>query len=305
MHLNLLQFGILKDDSFSLEKHLYFRRFVAFYLFFAEAFYNYHYTSRLHGFSLCFLLLGLLLSFTSRWKIGLSLQLICFVFDKVAAKDLLTIPDYWANHLCLEFLCILVLLYWDDENKEEVELANASLRYAFSYTMFFSGVQKFLYGTYFKGEMLNYLILEYKSYKNLLGFLLSSEEMNHLMTLKAQKDSFTLSDISQFEPVIGDLSSQNPLIIILSNSVWIFEILGGLLIFHAKLRHLGILISLLVLFAVESGAREVYFGLFMINLVFLFVKRNWSQAIFYFSILALVFFELCRQEVIGIFVYPR
>ncbi len=85
-----------------------------------------------------------------------------------------------ANHTVLLFLCLVLLALLDTRRPGEARLLLQSLRWLAILGLFHSGLQKVLYGTYFRGEYLAYLISLHERFSSVFGQLIPAAELERL-----------------------------------------------------------------------------------------------------------------------------
>lgn len=193
----------------------------------------------------------------------------------VGLQIFLTLP-FTANHIFLEFVCLALLALLDESEEHEGELLLQALRWFTISFFFYSGLQKVLYGRYFDGQFLGYMITGYVEnfraadrFANFLRFFMPAAEFDRLRALGP-------------EPKIGDgpFSVNSTLFMILTNSVYVFEMLAPIFLLIKKARPVAVLLSIGFVLAIEAGARELVFGALMINLLLIFFDGAWNKRLF-------------------------
>ena len=200
-----------------------------------------------------------------------------------------------ANHLFLEFVVLAALSFLDEREENESKLLLQGLRWFTASFFFWSGLQKVFYGRYFDGQFLGTVVAydQLDRFSAFLRFFMSAEEFERLRGLTPV-------------PGAGPFSVDSPLFLVMSNSVYIIEIVAGLvLLFVPKLRVAAVVVSLAFMVAIEAGARELVFGVLMVNLLLLFVDSRWNKwmfpacAVFYAYLVA----HTLRPDVFPFIVY--
>ena len=194
------------------------------------------------------------------------------------------------NHGFLELWALLLLLIVGRRTREESELLLAAARWSIAIMFFYSGLQKVLYGSYFDAQYLTFEIALKPGFEAVLAPLLPADE---------------LVRIQQLEPwrvAAGPFRSEAPLLLLASNAVYLFELAAPGLLLWRRTRRAAVVAVVLFTVAIQSGAREMYFGGLLVNWVLLFWPRNLHDRAFapfalFYAVLALVHY-LAPGEVI-------
>jgi len=172
---------------------------------------------------------------------------------------------YTANHVFLEILCCLVLLCFDRHRADERRLALGALRWITAILFFYTGLQKLWYGHYFHAEYLAIGISWDNRYAEVLGWLLPGSELERLRAIGQPFDGS------------GPYTVEAPLLVLLSNLVWMGEIALGILLVPRTWRTAAVGASLLFMLFTQLTAREVFFGGLFTNLLLLSLHRDWIR----------------------------
>ena len=167
-----------------------------------------------------------------------------------------------SNHFFLELMCLSSLSLRSargDEGAETREIL-AALRWIPALVFFWSGLNKALYGTYFNGAFLASWMPN-RSFAWVFGWLMPDAELQAIL---------------RTEPP-GPFAFESSLALVASNAVWVGEIAAGLLLLYRPLRPVGLLVGLALLIGIEIGARELLFGLLMLNLLALYQPLRWTE----------------------------
>jgi len=154
-----------------------------------------------------------------------------------------------ANHLYLFAISSFLLILLRSTSSDEVE---SFLRLQVSLTaavLFWSGLQKCLYGYYFNGMFFTYAITHSRRFEQLFSVMLGSE---------------TVKQIQEGVKTSGTYYSENLLIIAISNMVWAAEMLLPLCLFYPPFRKASALLLIGFIACIELGAREFTFGMYML-----------------------------------------
>ena len=181
-----------------------------------------------------------------------------------------------ANHTYFEVI-LLAFLCWIDRSKEEQrELFFQSCRWFLIIVFFYAGVQKVWYGEYFDGRYLAYLASVAEKTRTAFELLLPPEELSRLIGY-------------QIRPGSGPFLVDSLFFKTLSNMAWISEIAVALLLLFRRTRTLGIIFGVGTMFAIEFIARELVFGILILNLLFLFSTRDVNRRLLPAYICALIY----------------
>lgn len=169
-----------------------------------------------------------------------------------------------ANHLWIETLMLGVLLLVDSSDEE-----NAIYRQFACWltviVLFYSGVQKYWYGTYFDGQYLATKIALFDHYREFFRWIVPPDEINRLVSyvpIRAGSGPFRIPSFSYLFVV---------------NSVWIGEVLAGVLLVFRRTRVVGWVLSFLVILGIEIVAREIFFGVLFVAILLAFLHRDYVR----------------------------
>lgn len=194
--------------------------------------------------------------------------------------NLVLLFPFVSNHYFLEFLCVGLVSFLDLEVPAERRLLLFGVRGLAVIVLVVSGVQKIVYGTYFDGQMLGYLIAEYDRFRDVFGFILPVAEMNRLTALAGAP------------PGAGPYSVGSPLVVLISNAVYLGEIGLGCLLLARQTRVWAVWAALVLLVLIELGARELMFGALFANLLLLLQPRPINRLLLPFFAAAYVLLHI-------------
>jgi hypothetical protein len=170
-----------------------------------------------------------------------------------------------ANHLYLELIALGCLAIADPDDPADARLLLATLRWITVLVFFYTGLQKLLYGQYFDARFFAYYSTHYEHFRVLHGLL--SEQDAAMLRRFAEDLRLGVEDT-------GPYLVRSPALIALSNLAWMSELGTALLLFLPATRKWGVPFAILVMVGIESVARELLFGILMLDLILLFVKRD-------------------------------
>jgi len=185
----------------------------------------------------------------------------------------ITVP-FTANHVFLEFLCLALLSVLDERDEREAELLLPAFRWLVGIFFFYTGLQKVLYGYYFDGQFLAYLAGTEDRFATVFRLIIPADELARL-----QSYNDVLLRPGVFRPRIGagPYHVDSVLFVVVSNGVYLFEMLAGILLLARRTRVLAAVASIAFVVMIQLGARELTFGVLMVNLLLLFVPGAWIK----------------------------
>ncbi len=188
----------------------------------------------------------------------------------------ITIP-FTANHIFLEFLCLGFLSLLDERDEAEGELLLQALRWLTGVLLFYTGLQKLLYGYYFDGQLLAYLAATEDRFAALFRFIIPAEE---LQRLQSYNEALVRPGVYSTKLGAGPYRVESLWFVVMSNGVYVFEMLAGILLLVPRTRVLAAIASIGFVIMIELGARELTFGALMVNLLLLFLPGRWIKRLF-------------------------
>ena len=169
-----------------------------------------------------------------------------------------------SNHFMIELLNLFLLLLLDPGKNEERGLLLSASRWITVIVIFYTGLQKIFYGTYFGGEFLAYSIATKGHFGDLFRLALPVEEFSRLIHSHPERLG------------AGPFRVQSPFFLLISNGVYVFEMLAPVILLTRRSRSLATGMVILFMVMVQSGARELFFGALMVQLLLLFLPRAWN-----------------------------
>ncbi len=167
-----------------------------------------------------------------------------------------------SNHFFLVFFCLLVLSVVDLERPPEALLGLQACRWLAILVFFWSGLQKALYGTYYHGQLLTWVIAHDVRFATAFGWVAPAGEAARIAALADTTGPFG----TDWWPLLA-----------VSNFVWIFELAAPWLLLHRRARPAALAAILVFMVLIEAGAREYLFGAVFLNLLLLFTRRSWYR----------------------------
>jgi len=167
------------------------------------------------------------------------------------------------NHFFLELWALLLLLLVGRSTPAEADLLQGALRWSIAIVLFYTGIQKMLYGTYLEAQYLTFEIALKPEFESVFAPLIPAEELQRLRTIVPGRVGS------------GPFRTDAPLLLLASNLVYLFEIAAPVALLWWRSRRLAVIAVIVFTVAIQSGAREVYFGGLLVNWVLLF----WPQSL--------------------------
>ncbi|MEZ4880739.1 MAG: hypothetical protein R2801_11315 [Chitinophagales bacterium] len=165
-----------------------------------------------------------------------------------------------SNHFYIEtILCICLLLFLTKKiNDERISILNHFILLITVFVLVGSGVQKLLAGTYIDGSFLASQIKFNALFSNFFA-LIAPNEVERISTQSIETPFYF----------------KNKMLILLSASIPIVEIIAGGMLVFKKTRFIGVVLGVLTLIGIEIVARELMFGLLFITLITFQLPDRW------------------------------
>jgi hypothetical protein len=164
------------------------------------------------------------------------------------------------NHAYLELLLCGLCTLIDPDEPDERRLFLRTVRYLVVLVFVYSGIQKAVHGYYFDGQFLAHS-LWMETFRPVLALLMPADEYARL---------------AAFSREVGDgpYAVRSTFFLLVSNGVWIVEILLGVLLVVRRTRTLAVFAAIAFVAAIEVAAREVFFGFIYTNSLLLFLPGD-------------------------------
>ncbi|MEM7349991.1 MAG: hypothetical protein AAF657_04240 [Acidobacteriota bacterium] len=192
--------------------------------------------------------------------IGERTQLAVRLFVGFQLATILWLFPAVSNHFFLVFSCLLLLSLLDLRRPDDALMGLQACRWLALIVLFYSGLQKVLYGTYFQGQLLAWTIAHDGRFQAAFGHIVPADEMARLQGLANTAGPF----VAEWWPLIA-----------ISNFTYLFELAAPILLLYPRTRSAAVGATFVFLLLIETGAREYFFGCVFVNLLFLFARRNW------------------------------
>jgi hypothetical protein len=170
------------------------------------------------------------------------------------------------NHFFLEVYA-LGLLSLLGRRDRSVALVLGSLRWLVVIVLFQTGLQKVLYGQYFSGEFLAFMVGQGERFAAPFGLILSGSQIEVLQ-------SYDVLRTGQ-----GPFRVDSLLFIGISNLVWISELALAGLVLLARTRGIAVFAAMALVASIQLAAREFGFAFLFVNLLLLFTARGNERAL--------------------------
>jgi len=170
------------------------------------------------------------------------------------------------NHFFLELACVALLALVGERRDGEAVALEATC-WVTALVLFHSGLSKVLYGLYFQGETLAFLIGRGGRFADLFRWLLPADEIARLASYDPMRSGAGPYRVDVLPFVVA------------SNLVWVVEIALAPLLVWRRTRTAAAVASIVFVLAIQLGAREVGFALLYANLLLLFVPVAATRAL--------------------------
>jgi hypothetical protein len=197
------------------------------------------------------------------WRDRFARPASALAFSMLLGVVLSAFPDN-ANHQYLSLLLLILVLLADSRGSDDERNALAalqSMRWIAVIGVFWAGVMKLFYGYWLGGEFLAFRVAGNSGFTQVLGLLVSREELSRLLGLGMDLGA-------------GPFRADAPLLILVSNVTWLAELLLPLGLLWPRTRRLSMVTTILLFVAIQMGAHEVFFGGLMVGLLLLFAHRD-------------------------------
>jgi len=191
------------------------------------------------------------------------------------------------NHAYLElYLCAaLAFLRLGDEREQALLLG--SVRWTICTVFFYSGLHKLAYGYYFHGQYLAYSMW-IDTFRPVLASMMPAAEFARLAAFSGQ-------------PGDGPYLVASPLFVVVSNGVYVAELLLAPALLWPRTRGLAVAGGLLLMAAIEVAARELFFGMIAVSSLLLFVRSDLNRRMLWPFVLVCAVLLLARVGVLPAF----
>jgi len=185
-------------------------------------------------------------------------------FAVMVARLVVIFPDAY-NHLVLETLFTGVAALTRSGDADEEALLLGVVRWLVVIVFAWTGLQKVLHACWFRGEFLALAIATNAHYGDLFALVMPDEvaRLRALVPLRAGAGPFLVTALP-FR--------------LLSNLVWVAEIVLPIALVVARTRALAVAASIAFLVAVQVVARELVFGVLFTNGLLLFAPAAYRRA---------------------------
>lgn len=174
-------------------------------------------------------------------------------------------PDW----MYVQGLVLLIILPFDPAQEQENALLLQGLRWVPLLVLLWSGIKKLSYGYWFGATFFGQMIGFDTRFKQAFALLLTPEEHLRLVRL------FWPGALDR-----GPWTVDSPLVVALSNTIWILQIVVPLALLLPRLRRYAMALGILLVIAFELIAREVFFGALLSYLLLLYSPRDLNRKLF-------------------------
>ncbi len=216
------------------------------------------------------LALGLALAFVLSFSSRMRHVSIFLTFTLVATRLAGSFPNI-ANHSYLEFVCVSLICFADRSSTAGQRVLMQSMKWLPAILFFYAGLQKILYGTYLHGTYLAFLVATNSA--NTVSFfqwIIPPDELTRLLQTEFPGPYL----FSSWPPVV------------LSNAVYVSEMLIALTLIPQRCRRIGAIGAFLLLIGIQVFAREMMFGMLCCNLLLVYAPTDWNKKLLPLSAIA-------------------
>jgi hypothetical protein len=188
-----------------------------------------------------------------------------------AALPVLLVQLAWTfpltdNHFYLEVLCVVLLALRDARgNDADERLVMQGLQWLAVVVLFHTGLQKVLYGHYFQGDFLAFMVGVGDRFADPFRLVLPAEEVARLQS---------------YDPLrvgAGPYRVDSVAFLVASSTVWLLELLLPMPLIVRRTRMLAACCAIAFVLTLQLGARELGFAFLFSNLLLLFPSGDWNR----------------------------
>jgi len=169
------------------------------------------------------------------------------------------------NHIYLSVWAMALLAGFGSlsrDTDEDRALQLQTLQWSLVIVLFYSGFQKLFYGSYFQADFLAYQIGTDLTFAEFFRFLLPADELTRLVGIDPSQEG------------AGPYRTSSLVLLAISNSVYLAEMGLSIALLHPRTRTPAAFIGIAFVASLQGGAREIFFGLLMLNLLLLFPQKS-------------------------------
>jgi hypothetical protein len=171
------------------------------------------------------------------------------------------------NHFFIELLAVALLCLADRDSEADEVLVLHSLQWLTALVLFQTGLQKILYGHYFGGEFLAFMVGQGERFADLFALLIPASEVARLAALDALRTG------------AGPFRVESAGLILVSNLVYLAELVLPVALLVRRTRFVASMIAIVFVLTLQLAAREIGFALLFANLLLLFPERDWGRRV--------------------------
>jgi hypothetical protein len=187
-----------------------------------------------------------------------------------------------SNHFALAASALAIVTLLEIDRDSEARLGLNLLRWTTGVVLFWTGLQKLLYGSYFHGQYFGWLVANDERFARGLALLVDSEELARL------------SKLGPVSSEIGAYRVDSLPLLVLANGTMLFELAAPFLLWWRKTRRWAVAAVVVFIVGVEAVARELLFGILFLNLLALFPERVRPRRVAWASVAVLGLLVVAR-----------
>jgi len=182
----------------------------------------------------------------------------------LVAQLIMTFPTT-DNHFFVELLAVSLLALPGAPSSSDDALVLRALLWMTALILFHTGLQKILYGHYFRGDFLAFMVGRGDRFAAALTAILPADEITRLQSYDPLRTG------------AGPYRVASPLLTAASNFVYLAELVLPALFFFPSTRRAAAWCAIALVTVIQLGAREIGFWLLFSNLLLLFLPGAWNQ----------------------------
>lgn len=182
----------------------------------------------------------------------------CLLATPIVVWEVVWLFPGTPNHVFLTLVLLTLSCFFDLKKSGDSLLLLQTLRWIAVIIFVWAGVQKALHGLYFRGEFLTWMIAQgIDRWAELFGWIISDLELARITALP------------RYVPGTGPYRVDSWLFVVVSNSIWVGEILLGLAMLHRRTREWAAVGAIALVFLIQMAPREFMFALLYTSLLLL------------------------------------
>lgn len=198
-------------------------------------------------------------------------------------------PDA-GNHNMLAFLFAGMSAFLKADDESDQKLFIGAVRWIIVLVFFYSGVQKFIHGYYFHGELFAYYMTINENYAAFFRHFLPADEVSRILSLKGEVGD-------------GPYRIDSPMVLVMSNATYLLEMVLPIMLVVRRTRLLAVVVTMVTFVAIQLAARELFFGGLFASALLLFLRTDLNRRLVWVFVAYYLWLVLMMFHVIPGFMF--